>query len=128
MITAENAPTIVKAIGSPISYVERYLKIRTETGKLIDFRLNPVQRKYMKLKKEAILAGRPPRFLVLKARREGITTLEQALSFYSVATRTNQQVVTVAHKKESTEMIFRMVNLFYDKLDPDVKPKRLTAR
>lgn len=114
-------------MASPIRYVEGLLKIRDKMGSIIPLKLNPVQKKLMGLKRRALLDGRKPRFLILKARREGITTLEQALNFYCVATRPNQQVATLAHENESTEKIFRIANLFYDKLPKALRPKRLTG-
>ena len=65
-----------------------------------------------------------PHYLVLKYRQGGITTEEQAESFYLTATRENQSLVTLAHDKASTIEIFRMVNLFDRKLTPEIRPVR----
>ena len=128
MLTTEEAQAVAPILASSTKYIETFLKIRSISGKLIDFRLNPVQKAYLATKRETLRVGRPLRFLVLKARRQGFTTLEQASSFYVTANRPHQQVATIAHKKESTEVIFRMVNLFYEKLPEQIRPKRLTER
>lgn len=111
----------------PIEYIETLLWIRDKRGRIIPFRLNPVQRRIQRLKREAISRGRPRRFLILKARRQGITTLEQALNFWTIASKPNQQVMTLAHNDDSTEKIFRIPTTFFDYLVKEFRPMRLTA-
>lgn len=112
-------------IRRPLRYIENFLWIVDKTGRLIPFRLNAVQRKIMAAKRRAIAAFRKWRFFILKARREGVTTLEQGISFHSVATRQNRNALTLAHTTESAELIFRIANTFYDNLCPEIKPTRL---
>ena len=106
-------------------YIEDLLWTKDKQSRLIPFRLNPVQQRIMHTKQAAEARGLKPRFIVLKARREGITTLEQADSFHKVATRPLQQVVTLAHDDKATELIFRIADLFYQKLPVEFKPRRL---
>lgn len=93
------------------------LQIRDKEGQLIPFVLNGVQIAYLKSKSEAIAAGRKRRFLVLKYRRGGITTIEQGISYRMAVSVRNAQLVTLAHQKESTRRIFRIPRLMHDK-DP----------
>lgn len=114
-------------IEDPRVYIDALLWIIDKRGQAIPFRLNPVQRKLLALKREALARGRRPRFLVLKARRQGITTFEQAMNFWTVATKPNRKVLTLAHNAESTEKVFRIPNFFFDRLDPHFRPARLTS-
>lgn len=114
-------------IEDPRVYIDALLWIIDKRGRAVPFRLNPVQQKLLRLKREALAAGRRPRFLVLKARRQGITTFEQAMNFWTVATKPNRKVLTLAHNAESTEKVFRIPNFFYERLDETFRPKRLTS-
>lgn len=117
----------------PVTYTEKLLRIRDKRGRIVRFRLNEVQKKILAAKRRAIEAGKPARFVILKARRQGVTTLEQALNFWTVATKKNQQVLTFAHNDDATEKTFRIADLFYQQLAELKKkgfnfcPARLTA-
>lgn len=119
---------VIRFYRDPVDYIEKLLVIRNKRGKVIPFILNDVQRRVQEKKREAIAKGRPARFLVLKSRRMGITTLEQALNFWTVAMHPNRQVLTLAHRSESTEKIFRISNFFYEKITPQWRPQRLTKQ
>ena len=108
-------------------YIETFLWIRDKEAHIIPFFLNDTQLKILRIRAELKKKNRKLRLLILKSRRQGMTTLCQALNFHTVATIPNTQVATIAHDKPSTEKIFRISNLFYDKLDDMVRPTRLTA-
>lgn len=116
-----------KARRDPFFYAEKYLRIRDKEGSIVRFVPNAIQRRYRAMKRKAYEQGRKRRYLVLKYRRGGITTLEQALSFHLCATRTGRDAVTLAHDKDSTEKIFRIATLFYEKLPEDLRPRRLAT-
>lgn len=69
------------------------------------------------------LAERTNRDVILKARQVGITTIVSALFFYDTITRPNTASVIVAHDRESTELVFRIVQLFWRRL-PDAIRER----
>lgn len=102
------------------------LRIRDKLDQLVPFDLNFVQRRVLDRKAELRKMGRRPRYVILKARRMGITTLEQGLNFFEVAFKSNKEVLTLAHDNLHTEKIFRISNLFYEHL-PEPKPLRLTS-
>jgi len=93
------------------------LIIRDKEGILRPLAMTPLQKKYVAHKRLARRQGRRLNFLVLKPRREGITTIEQALSYRLTATMSNQMAVTLAHTRESTERIFRIAHLYHER-DP----------
>lgn len=100
-------------------YCETFLSIRTKDEQLAPFFWNPVQLAYQAAKQRVAAEGKRPRFLVLKYRQGGITTLEQAASFHMVTTTPNAGAVTLAHNTETTTMIFEITQRFYDTFEPD---------
>ena len=106
----------------PRKYIESLLHIKTKEKKIVKLRFNAAQeliyRRIMKVKDQ----GQPIRFIVLKARQEGVSTFCEAMIFESTASRPNVNSLIVAHEPESTEEIFRMSKLYYDMLLPPAKP------
>lgn len=113
-------------LANPVSYAENLLWLRDKRARIVPFKLNPTQRRIRQLKAKALDEGRKARFIILKPRRTGVTTLEQAENFWTVAANRNTQVVTLAQEAEATEKIFRISQLFYDRLHKDYKPRKLT--
>lgn len=106
------------------SYVSELLWLRDKRGNVIPFRPNATQRLIQARKRSAVCAGRPMRFLIPKARRMGVTTWEQALSFAFCATRDGKRCVTLANTKEKSRDIFAIANLFWERLPPEIRPLR----
>lgn len=98
-------------------YARERLIIRDRTANLIKFVPTALQQRYLAIKRQARIRKLRPRFLVLKPRREGITTMEQAISYQDTATKPNRMNVTLSHLDESTRRIFRIAKLFHEK-DP----------
>jgi hypothetical protein len=90
---------------------------RIEGSPVLPFYLSKLQRRYLAMKRLAIKQGKRPRFLLLKYRRGGFTTLEQAQSYRLCVSSSHAQAVTLAQTRESTNRIFRMVSIFHEK-DP----------
>ena len=79
--------------------------IRDMSHQIIPFKLNSIQRIHQKRKNDSV----SKKFLLLKYRRGGFTTFEQAQSYYTVATQPYTTCVTLADNRQNTETIFRMV-------------------
>jgi hypothetical protein len=105
-------------------YIETFLKIKTKSGKTIDFRLNAAQRRLYEVIAAQREAGRPIRIIILKARQLGFSTLTEALLFHASATREGVHSLIVAHREDSTANLFGMSKLFYDTLPDPLKPMR----
>lgn len=108
----------------PIQYTEKLLWIRSKKGNIIPFYLNSVQRYIEEEKQKVVAQGKSPHYLILKYRRGGITTWEQAKSFHLCATYSGQYCLTLAHDTESTQKIFDIAQLYYDTIDNFYKPSR----
>lgn len=104
------------------------LLIRTKDKRLVPFTPNLVQRKYLaQLAPNWQLADYRLRIgageMILKARQFGFSTLIGALFFIDTITTPNTTTVVVAHDKDTTELLFRMVQIFYDNLAPSKRPR-----
>lgn len=86
------------------------LQIRDKAGVQRPLIPNDIQRRYHALK--------GPRTLILKHRRGGITTWEQACSYELTSRVPNTQAVTLAHTKDATKQIFRIAQM-YHRFDPE---------
>ena len=113
---------------TPMEYAEKYVKIKTLEDIVVPFRINPVQRIYKDLKEHVPKPkATGKRILVLKARRMGITTYEQAESYAMCRTRRNTKCMTIAQTQPDTQTIFEMVLRMhqddpnYARLDKDRK-------
>jgi hypothetical protein len=110
------------AIVDPVEFAKQRLIIRDKAGKEIPFVPNRMQLAHYASKREAVKVGKPRRFLILKARRMGFTTWEQGESFHLVTNQPGQNAVTLAHTALSTEKIFKIATLFYNRMkDPPEK-------
>jgi len=67
--------------------------------------------------------GKPVRFIVLKARRHGVSTLIQAHMFHRCHTRSHRQAITMAADDEGASYIHDMSHIFYDYLPEPLKPQ-----
>lgn len=106
----------------PLNYIENFITIRTKQGGLQKLKLNPAQRMLYEAMKKEHDEGRPMRFLILKARQLGFSTVIEALFFHDAATRFLVKTLIVAHEEDSTTNLFRMNKRFFDNLPPALKP------
>ena len=99
-----------------LGFMRRELKIiDKDTNRIIPFVLNPIQMAYW--------PNRTPADYILKYRKGGFSTLTMAEFFARAAMMDNQQVVFLAHREESTTLIFQTMHRFYDHLSPEWKDR-----
>jgi len=91
---------------------------------VVSFDVSQLQKRYLAQKRLAVMQGKKPWFLLLKYRRGGFTTIEQAMSYMVAVTRPRSSVATLAHTGQSTSRIFRIAMLYHD-MDPNC-PKRIS--
>jgi hypothetical protein len=87
--------------------------IRTKQGNKVKFKRKPVQEHFAKNK-----TGRD---YILKARQEGITTEMQLNQLEKTLTKKYTVQATIAHKRKSSEKIFRIAKFAWDNLPQNVK-------
>lgn len=115
---------------SPLQQKEadQYRTSNKQAAAIVSFEPSRVQRRYLALKRIAHRQGKT-RIILLKYRRGGFTTLEQAESYNLVATTPNSFVATLADVKEKTQRIFRIAKLLHEqdeKAQPEIGNSKTT--
>jgi hypothetical protein len=87
------------------------IKIKDLFNKIIPLEPNSIQLQHQKTKESYVKRGLKPHFLLLKYRRGGFTTWEQAASYRATVSMSNVTCATVADTQKNTQAIFRMVIL-----------------
>ena len=99
----------------PRAFIEECLWVQPiDGGALVPFRLLEPQDLVMRAVERQLAARKAVRVIVLKARRGGITTLGQALTYWKVSTSSNVNGVVAAHDLETTIEVHRSTRVFYD--------------
>lgn len=107
---------------NPHYFMESCLWIRTKKQECIRLKLNYPQEVVYERLMEQRRQGKPIRAVILKARREGVSTLIEGLIFHRTATHHNVNSIVIADDEESTMYLFRMSQLYEQKLPKEVKP------
>lgn len=68
--------------------------------------------------------GRPVRYIILKARQMGISTIIEAICFWWTATHKRQNSVIIAHESDASGNLYEMFRLYYENCHPMFQPRR----
>lgn len=107
------------------------LKIRTKDKRLIPFRPNKVQTKFIRDFDSTWTPEKPPpkltniRDLNLKGRQFGITTMLAGWFFIDTQSSPNTASVMMAHDADASERLFRIIQTFHENLIKDYPNKSL---
>lgn len=105
-------------------FAKKCLKVQPEEGgPLVLFGFNVAQEFLDQIIKETRTAGRLVRFVILKARREGVSTYVEGRFYWKTSTRENRYAATVTHEPDATHALFQMTKRFYDHCPVDFKPE-----
>lgn len=111
----------------PKWYIESFLKIRAKTAQIIDFKLNKAQLSVIDLINKHKKEKRPLRYIVLKARQMGLSTLFEGLIFQDTANHENKNSLIIAHEEQASSNLFNMSKLYYEYLPDELKPMKKYA-
>lgn len=104
-------------------YSQNLLKIQTDLGlSKFDFTSRFVQRMVNEEWEKCLRKGEPIRFIILKARRHGVSTYVQARMFHGCHTQSHRQAITIAADDDGCGYIHNMSQIFYEYLPPELKP------
>jgi len=104
-------------------YAENLLKIKIlDPESIIPFALNPIQVRLDATVEHLFKTVGYVKIMVLKARREGLSTYIESRIFHRVHTTSNTQAFIIAHNKKSLNTIFSMSKLFYECLPASLRP------
>lgn len=94
------------------------------THDLVPLQPSPIQRAVRRQILDDEAAGKPSRIIVLKARREGVSTIVQATFAHRAFTRTNVKAYTIAHEADAASILHGMTEGMYDNLPRALKPPK----
>jgi hypothetical protein len=103
------------------SWYEKNLKVVDRTGKVVPFQLYPVQKHLERLVCESMEAREPCFVVVLKARREGVSTWVAARFYRDSKEMEHRRSMILAHDDKATKNVLDMTRFFFQN-DPD-KPE-----
>ena len=104
-------------------YIERFFKIKTKSGELINLKFNSAQERfYEEFKKD--YGHKPPRYIVLKARQLGLSTFTEALITCLTITNHYSNALIIAHQSEATQNIYDMTKRYIDNLPSELRPSQ----
>lgn len=112
---------------NPAWYIESFLQIRDKKAQIIPFQLNHAQKRVMKLINQHKKEGKPLRYIVLKARQMGLSTLFEGLIFQDTANHENKNSLIIAHEEQASSNLFNMSKLYYEYLPDLIKPMKKYA-
>lgn len=101
-------------------YAEKCLQIVDQNGKLIPLVLKQAQRRLIEAKAKQEREGKPVRIIVLKARKEGVSTLVQGLLLKRITQLPHHRAQVIAHDKEAASSVFEMAETMYANLPNEV--------
>lgn len=84
----------------------------------------PIQRAVRRRILDDEAAGQPSRIIILKARREGVSTITQATFAHRAFTRKNVKAYTIAHESDAASILHGMTEGMYDNLPPALRPPK----
>lgn len=108
-------------------YIENFLKIKDKTASIVPFQLNNAQHIVMEQINEDIRNKRPLRYIVLKARQMGLSTLFEALIFQDTSTKENKNSLIIAHEEQASSNLFQMSKLYYENIPELIRPMKKYA-
>ncbi len=105
-------------------YCERNLMIKDKRGQMVPLVPNWAQRALVEAVLKDLLAGRPVRYIVLKARQMGLSTIIEALCYWWTTTHRYIVSVIIAHQKPAAENLYKMFRRYYENSHPHFQPRR----
>ena len=103
-------------------YAEKCLRIRTEKGAVLPFRMNRAQQYLHDIAEKQLAETGRVRINVLKGRQEGISTYIEGRFYWKTSHRRGVRAFILTHEDSATQTLFKMANRFHENMNPLVKP------
>lgn len=103
-------------------FTEKNLMITDKDGALVPLRFKWAQRQFIEAVMDDLLNDRPIRYIILKARQMGFSTVIEALCYWWTTTHNNVNSVIIAHKKNAAKNLYKMFRRYYTNCDPMFRP------
>jgi hypothetical protein len=103
-------------------YCKNCVKIRTKDGTIAPLILNRVQTRFVERITDQLLDTGKVRFVVVKARQQGLSTVISAWQYWWLASAKAQKGLVMAHVAESTSTLFDMYHRIHSNVPKIVQP------
>lgn len=103
-------------------YCKNCVKIRTKDGTIAPLILNQVQERFVERITDQMLRTGKVRFVVVKARQQGLSTVISAWQYWWLSQRKAQKGLVMAHVAESTTTLFDMYHRIHANVPEIVRP------
>lgn len=97
------------------------LYIITMQGEMVNLNLNIAQRNVHAVIEQQRKAGYPMRVIVVKARREGVSTYFEGRFFHEINVRPMRYAAVCSADIDATNKVFKMAQLFQSRIPDDIK-------
>lgn len=112
-----------------LSWMAAYLKIISMYGDVLYLKCNPAQLMVHKALQMQAEKGLPVRGIVLKARREGVSTYTEGRFFCDINRLPNRYACVCSADQEATDKVFKMAKMFQDNMPSHAtKPTKYSSR
>lgn len=105
---------ILEKLLNPMYFIERFFYIVDKKRVRVPFKFNPPQKTYFQ--------NHTSHDLILKARKEGFSSLIEAIWLHACMFYENVRAVTLSHEMESTKRHFDRVHYFLENMGTQDKP------
>ena len=112
-----------ETIFRPRWFMENMLEIVNKEGKTVPFILNEEQNVLMEHIEFCMENDLPIRMIILKARQIGSTTFFTGFGYWMASMNVNTNYGIVAHRMDSAQSIFQKTKLFFNSVEPSLRPK-----
>ena len=103
-------------------FMKNFLKIRNKKQQLVPFEVNKAQILFNEIVDRDTKAGKPHRYIILKARQLGMSTWTEGYIYHDTSTRENVNSLIIAHEDKASQNIFNMSKLFYESSPIAIRP------
>lgn len=105
-------------------YAKVNLHIRQKDGRYVslDISKRPVQQIIVEKVLYCLENKLPIRFIILKARQQGVSTIVEALIYWWTTTHKGQQGKVIAHNSDTSLYLYEMFRTYYENSHPSFQP------
>jgi len=105
------------------NFIENYLYIINQENKLVLLKLNRTQNYIMEIIEWLWKRKIPVRLIILKARKEGVSTLIEAVIFTKTILNRYVNSYVISYNEKTTLQIYKITDRYYRHLPPAMRPK-----
>ena len=108
-------------------FAKTQLKIINKASKLVPFIFNQAQEHVHKCLTDQLKKQGSVRAIIIKGRQQGCSTYIAGRFYHRAITRENKRVYILSHLAATTQMLFNIVERYWDNQNPGLRPHKGTS-